>query len=120
MKSWVIPARRVSGQASRRNASEARIVDRGDRVLAVLGRLDELERAVGREGRADALGALGDLARGHLDAVDGLGPDLVAEVDGRVDDAHAAILAAPGPRVRATQPSVAAPSRIAAATSAGR
>ena len=64
-------------------------MDGGDRVLAVLGRRHERRTPPSASSVvADALGALGDLAGGHLDAVDGLGPDLVAEVVGRVDDAH--------------------------------
>ena len=68
---------------------EARIVDRGDRRLAVLGRTGQREPAVRLEGRADPLGALGDLVGGHGDAHVGLVGDVVGEVDRRVDDLHA-------------------------------
>ena len=51
---------------------EARIVDGGDGVLAVLGGPEDLEPAVGLQGVADDLRALRDLAGRDLDAHLGL------------------------------------------------
>jgi hypothetical protein len=67
---------------------EARIVDVEDRLGAVLGGLLELEAAVADEGGTDRLGAFGDLVRVDLDAHDGLGPDVVPQVERRVHGAH--------------------------------
>ena len=67
---------------------EARVVDGGDRRLAVLGRCLLVEAAVGGEGGADPLGPRGHLVRRDLDAQDRLARDRVVEVSWRVDDAH--------------------------------
>ena len=63
-------------------------VDGTDRLCAVLRRRDELEPAVGDERREDDLGPLGDLVRVHLDAHHRLGPDVVPQVQRRIDEAH--------------------------------
>ena len=79
---------RAAGQASSRKRSETRIVDRQDRVGAVLGRALDREAAVRLERRPDPLGPLGDLVRRDHGAEDGLGHDVVGEMGRAVDDAH--------------------------------
>ena len=74
-------------------------MDRGDRGLAVLGRLDEREAAVGLERGADLLGSLGDLVGRDRHAHERLDRDVVREVGWRVDDLHATLyLVLPGAR----------------------
>jgi hypothetical protein len=67
---------------------EARIVDRGDRGLAVIGRPDLLEATVGRQRGANDLRPLGDLVRRDRLADVGLVADIVTEMGRAVDDLH--------------------------------
>ncbi len=67
-------------------------MDGVDRIEPVLRGLDEFERAVFSEGRANALGAVGDLVRRDGLAEVRLVGDGVRAVPGRVDDLH-------GPRI---------------------
>ena len=78
-------------------AHQARVMDGEDGIEPVLRGLDELELAVRREGRADALGALGDLVRRDGLAEVRLVGDVVRAVPGRVDDLH-------GPRILPARP----------------
>ena len=63
-----MPWRADLGPGDLEEAHETRVVDGGDRRLAVLGRLDEREPAVGDQRVADPLGPLGDLVRGDRTA----------------------------------------------------
>ena len=83
-----MPLRAVLRPGDLEEAHEPRVVDRGDRVHAVLGRPDDREPAVRLERRADPLGALGDLVGRDRRAHVGLDRDVVAEVGRRIDDLH--------------------------------
>ena len=80
--------RTVLGPGDLEEAHETRVVDRGDRVDAVLRRPDDREPTVRLECHPDPLGALGDLVgrdrRPHV----GLDRDVVAQVGRRIDDLH--------------------------------
>ena len=76
------------GPGDLEEAHQARVVDRRDRRLAVLGRRDDGEAAVGLESGPDALGSLGDLVGGDRHPHVRLERDVVPEVGRRVDDLH--------------------------------
>ena len=76
------------GPGVAQEGQQARVVDRGDRCLTVLGGVRELEPAIVDERLADPLGSLGDLVGRNLDTEDRLERDLMAQVPWRVDDTH--------------------------------
>ena len=92
-------------------------MDRGDRVLAVLGRPGQFEPAIGLESGPDLLRPFRDLIRRHADAHVRLGIDVVREVGGAVDDLHGDLVDVLG---AAAQPPATPSEAIAAATSRGR